>query len=441
MWQLCVKMNRTKKLEEDLMQTPLKRCLTTFDITLLGVGHMIGAGIYVLAGEVAKKVAGPGIILSFLIAGVASLLAAFCYAEFGARVPKAGSAYVYTYVTIGEFWAFVIGWNIILEHMIGSASVARAWSSYMDSLFGGVIKNGTIETVGSIQVEFFGSYPDFVACALCVCLGCILAIGVKSSTYINSVFTVVSMAVAIFIIVFGLYWAKGSNWTDYGGFLPFGFSGVLAGAATCFYAFVGFDSIATSGEEAKNPSWSIPVATCVSMGIVTVTYVGVTTALTLMVPYVNINPDSALPDAFAQNGASWAKYIVAIGALCAMTTTLFGGLFALPRCVYAMADDGLFFQLFARVNQATQTPVINLIICSVLTGIMALLFDLGKLVEFMSIGTLMAYTIVSSSVIILRYQPSSKYIKGFEELSKEDQPILNVKVIIYLKTNRLINYL
>lgn len=377
---------------------------------------MIGAGIYVLTGDVAKNVSGPGIVLSFIIAGKTSLLAALCYAEFGARVPKAGSAYVYTYVSIGEFWAFVIGWNIVLEHMIGSASVARAWSGYVDSLFGGAIKNGTMTYVGTINVDFFGNHPDFVALGLCVVLGCLLAIGVKGSTYFNSIFTIVNMVVVGFVVCFGLYWANLDNWTQYGGFLPFGFKGVLAGAATCFYAFVGFDSIATSGEEAKNPARSIPLATSIAMGVVTVAYIGVSAALTLMVPYVDIKPDSALPDAFAHNGADWAKYVVALGALCGMTTTLFGGLFALPRCIYAMAVDGLFFQVFSYVHKQTLTPIINLVICSILTGIIALLFDISKLVEFMSIGTLMAYTIVSASVIILRYQPSHKYRVGFDGL-------------------------
>lgn len=191
---------------------------------------------------------------------------------------------------------------------------------------------------------------------------------------------------------------------------------MLTGAATCFYAFVGFDSIATSGEEAKNPARSIPIATLVSMGVVTVAYIGVSSALTLMIPYTDINPDAAIPDAFAANGAWWAKYIVAIGALCGMTTTLFGGLFALPRCVYAMSNDGLFFQVFGRVNERTQTPLVNLIVCSVCTGVIAIMFDIDKLVEFMSIGTLMAYTIVSASVIILRYQPTAKYNVSLQDL-------------------------
>ncbi|KAF2898149.1 hypothetical protein ILUMI_08019 [Ignelater luminosus] len=383
---LCTKMNRTKQLPIDVMETPLNRCLNTFDITLLGVGHMVGAGIYVLTGTVVRDIAGPGIILSFLLAGLASLLSALCYAEFGTRVPKAGSAYVYTYVSVGEFWAFVIGWNILLEHMIGAASVARAWSGYVDSLFGGIISNTTVSVTGEMHEQLLGRYPDILAFVVCITYALLLGIGVKGSAMVNSLLTVVNLAVMCLVIVVGFYYADEANWSSQqGGFLPFGFGGVIAGAATCFYAFVGFDSIATSGEEAKNPSFSIPVATVLSMAIVTVGYILVCTALTLVVPYYQVNPNAALPEAFGGIGVHWVKYLISLGAICGMTTTLFGSLFSLPRCMYAMASD---------------------VISGVFSALIALLFDLEKLVEFMSIGTLLAYTIVSASVIILRYRPT-----------------------------------
>ncbi|KAI4456374.1 inner membrane transporter ygji-related [Holotrichia oblita] len=404
---LCSKMNRTKQLPADVMETPLNRCLNTFDITLLGIGHMVGAGIYVLAGTVTRDVAGPGIIISFLLAGLASLLSALCYAEFGTRVPKAGSAYVYTYISIGEFWAFVIGWNILLEHMIGAASVARAWSGYVDSLFGGIISNTTISLTGELHEQLLGKYPDILAFAVCIVYALLLGIGVKGSSIVNSFLTLVNLSVMALVIVVGFYYANDENWTSQkGGFLPYGFSGVIAGAATCFYAFVGFDSIATSGEEAKNPSFSIPMATVISMGVVTLGYILVCAALTLLVPYYDINPTAALPEAFSGVGMHWVKYVVSLGAICGMTTTLFGSLFSLPRCMYAMAVDGLLFSFLGDINSKTQVPLMNLIISGILTALIALLFDLEKLVEFMSIGTLLAYTIVSASVIILRYRPT-----------------------------------
>ncbi|KAJ8915996.1 hypothetical protein NQ315_016674 [Exocentrus adspersus] len=404
---ICTKMNRTKQLPADVMETPLNRCLNTFDITLLGIGHMVGAGIYVLTGTVARDMAGPGIILSFLLAGLACLLSALCYAEFGTRIPKAGSAYVYTYISIGEFWAFVIGWNILLEHMIGAASVARAWSGYIDSLFGGIIRNTTLSITGEMHEQLLGKYPDFLAFAVCIGYAFLLGIGVKKSAVVNSLLTLINLTVMGIVIVVGFYYADESNWISQDHkFLPYGFSGVITGAATCFYAFVGFDSIATSSEEAKNPSFSIPMATVISMGVVTLCYILVSAALTLLVYYCDISPNAALPEAFSHVGMHWVKYVVSLGAICGMTTTLFGSLFSLPRCMYAMATDGLLFSFLGNVNTRTQLPLVNLIISGLFSAIIALLFELEKLVEFMSIGILLAYTIVSASVIILRYRPT-----------------------------------
>ncbi|XP_074102622.1 cationic amino acid transporter 4 [Cotesia typhae] len=405
---ICSKMNRVKRLEGDGMETPLKRCLTTFDMTFLGVGHMMGAGIYVLTGQVAHSIAGPAIIISFALAGLASAFAAYCYAEFGARVPKAGSAYVYTYVTIGEFWAFVIGWNIILEHMIGGASVARAWSGYVDSLTGGTLSNLTSDLMSGHEMSAsLGHIPDPLACILCLVYALILGSGVKVSSRLNSVLTMVNLGVIGLVIGLGCQYANFGNWTDekHYGFMPFGVAGVMAGAAKCFYAFVGFDSIASCGEEARNPSKSIPRATSFSMIIVVIGYILLSGMLTLVVPYWEINPTAALSEAFASQGVTWAKYVISIGALCGMTTTLFGSLFSLPRIIYAMASDGLIFSFLGRVNERTQLPIINLAISGVMCSIIALLFDLAHLVEFMSIGTFLAYTIVSASVIILRYRP------------------------------------
>ncbi|XP_059216585.1 cationic amino acid transporter 4 isoform X2 [Stomoxys calcitrans] len=408
---LCGKINRKKPLPNDGVQPPetLNRCLTTLDITLLGIGHMVGAGIYVLTGTVAKEIAGPGIILSFMLAGLVSMLAAICYAEFGTRIPKAGAAYAYTYIAVGEFWAFIIGWNICLEHMLGAASVARAWSGYVDSLLDGWIKNTTIALMG--KGEFYDSdllaqYPDILACVICLVYAVTMALGVKVTATFNGLLTLVNIGVMSLVICVGFWYADTKNWFQSdGGFLPFGFGGVIAGAATCFYAFVGFDSIATSAEEAKNPASSVPIATLVSLSAVAAGYILVSAALTLMIPTDEINPSASLPEAFGQLGLPWAKFIITIGALCGMTTTLLGSLFALPRCMYAMACDGLLFSCFGKINSFTQVPVLNLISGGIFSALLALIFDLKHLVEFMSIGTLLAYTIVAASVIILRYRP------------------------------------
>lgn len=416
------------------METSLKRCLSTLDLTLLGVGGMVGSGLYVLTGTVAKEIAGPAVVLSFLIAGIASLLAALCYAEFGARVPKTGSAYMFTYVSVGEIWAFLIGWNVILEYMIGGAAVARAWSGYLDSIFDHKIKNFTETHIGTWNVQFLAHYPDFLAAGILLFATAFITFGVRVSSWLNHIFAAISMGIILFILIFGFILAEPKNWSaEYGGFAPFGFSGIMSGTATCFYAFVGFDVIAASSEEARNPQKAIPIATAVSLGLATGAYILVSTVLTLMVPWNTLVPDSALSDAFYRRGYSWAGFIVAAGSICAMNTVLLSNLFSLPRIVYAMAEDGLFFQFFAKVNPTTKVPVIGIVVFGILMALLALIFDLEALVQFLSIGTLLAYTFVAASIIVLRFQQEKGDTSAAGDLEPSPQhrePEVNLDRII-----------
>ncbi|XP_059141321.1 cationic amino acid transporter 4-like [Physella acuta] len=417
------KITRVKTIPEDMHETALSRCLNTFDITLLGIGHMIGAGIYVLTGTVVREKAGPSAVLSFLFAGFAALLSALCYAEFGARIPKAGSAYSYTYVTIGELWGFIIGWNIILEHMIGAASVARAWSGAMDAIFNQAIRNGTIESIGRLshENEWVSEYPDLVATGITIVAFTIIGFGAKISINFNSVFTILNTLVLLFIIIAGFSFADTSLWSSSSGygFMPFGFEGTISGAATCFFAYIGFEGIAIASEEARDPEKSIPRATVLSLLTVTCLYLLATASLTLMIPFYDTNTSAAFPFAFDEVGAHWAKYIVAGGTLLGISTSLLGGAFSLPRSVYAMAEDGLLFHFLAYIHPKTQTPIFAVIVFGLISALMALLFEISTLVEFMSIGTLFGYTIVAASIIILRYQPVSKC--QFK-LKPEEQP-------------------
>ncbi|XP_010893386.1 cationic amino acid transporter 4 [Esox lucius] len=405
----CHQLNRLKTLDDDLMVTSMKRCLSMVDLALLGVGGMVGSGLYVLTGAVAKDTAGPAVVLSFLIAAIASLMAALCYAEFGARVPRTGSAYMFTYVSCGEIWAFLIGWNVVLEYMIGGAAVARAWSGYLDSMFNHTIQNYTQNHIMKWNVPYIAHYPDLLAAGILVVATFFITFGVRVSSWLNHIFSAISLAVILFILVFGFILADPVNWSkDEGGFAPFGVSGVMAGTATCFYAFVGFDVIAASSEEAKNPQRAIPMATAISLGLAATAYILVSTVLTLMVPWHSLDPNSALSDAFFRRGYSWAGYIVAVGSICAMNTVLLSNLFSLPRIVYAMAEDGLFFSFFAKVNPVTKVPVNAILVFGLLMAVMALVFDLEALVQFLSIGTLLAYTFVAASVIVLRFQPEKE---------------------------------
>ncbi|XP_037679601.1 cationic amino acid transporter 4-like [Choloepus didactylus] len=404
----CQKVNRVRPLEETTMETSLHRCLSTLDLTLLGVGGMVGSGIYVLTGTVAKELAGPAVIVSYAVAAVASLLAALCYAEFGARVPRTGSAYLFTYVSMGELWAFLIGWDVLLEYLIGGAAVARAWSGYLDAIFGHHIRNFTKTYVDEWQVPFLAPYPDFLATAILLLSSVLISCGARVSSWLNHTFSAISLGVILFTTVLGFILARPENWSsEEGGFAPFGFSGILAGTATCFYAFVGFDVIAASSEEAQNPRRAVPKAIAFSLGLAATAYILVSTVLTLMVPWHSLDPDSALADAFYLRGYSWAGIIVAVGSICAMNTVLLSNLFSLPRIAYAMAVDGLLFQVFAHVHPRTQVPVAAILVFGFLMATLALLLDLEALVQFLSIGTLLAYTFVAASVIVLRFRTAS----------------------------------
>uniref|UniRef100_A0A1B0DE02 Amino acid permease/ SLC12A domain-containing protein n=1 Tax=Phlebotomus papatasi TaxID=29031 RepID=A0A1B0DE02_PHLPP len=232
-----------------------QKCLTTLDLTSLGVGSCCGTGMYLVVGMVARNIAGPGVILSFFIAAIASIFSGACYAEFGVRVPHtSGSAYMYSYVTVGEFVAFVIGWNMILEYLIGTSACACALSASFDSLAGGSISRSIAESVGTI----FGRPPDFVAFGITLFMTFVLALGASKSVIFNNTLNAVNIASWVFIMTAGLFYVDTSTWSEHQGFLPFGWSGVFTGAATCFYAFIGFDIIATTGEEAHSPQKSIP---------------------------------------------------------------------------------------------------------------------------------------------------------------------------------------
>lgn len=431
---------RKKSLDPNsFTSTQLSRCLSVFDLTALGVGSTLGAGIYVLAGKVARTDTGPSIVIAFTIAAVASILSGLCYAEFGARVPKAGSAYAYSYVAIGELCAFVIGWNLILEYVIGTASVARAWSSYMDSIFDGRIKNFTISTIGEIHATGIAPYLDFVSVLVIASLTSLSIIGIKKTSLFNSVFTGINVFVILFVVGVGACFAEPKNWTD--NFMPYGFSGVMSGAATCFYGFIGFDVIATTGEEARNPSRGIPFSIVLSLGICFLAYFCVSGVLTLMWPYSALPVEGTLPKVFALKGAPWAKYVIAIGGLCGLTSSLLGALLPLPRMLYSMASDGLIFKFLAKVNARTETPTIATVVSGVLCALLAFIFSLADLVDMMSMGTLLAYSVVALCVLILRYKPGiiglvkegdssdslANYPKGKEsEISREDVPLLGM---------------
>lgn len=429
-----------KKVINTPSETELSRCLSTLDLTALGIGSTLGVGVYVLAGSVSRDIAGPAVIISFAIAALASMIAGLCYAEFGARVPRAGSAYVYSYVTMGEFVAFIIGWTLILEYVIGSASVVRGLSTYVDALFDNSMRKA-FESAAHINVNHLSSYPDFFAFGVTLAFSAALAFGAKESSMANNIFTITNLSVVLFVIIAGAFKANVENWKTQpscteencefgkGGFAPYGIVGIISGAATCFYGFIGFDCVATTGEEARNPQKSIPIAIVTSLLVVFFAYFGVSVVLTMVLPYFEQNPDAPFPYLFDRIGWSWAKWLVSIGAISGLCASLLGAMYPLPRVIYAMASDGLIFKWMGKVNSRFHTPMMGTFSAGLLTGTLAAIFELHQLVNMMSIGTLLAYSIVAACVLILRYEETETIEK------KNDNIKLNFVSIVKLIIN------
>lgn len=403
-----------------------------------GVGSTLGLGLYVLAGQVASNKAGPGVVVSFGLAALASAFSALCYAEFAGRVPRAGSAYAYSYITVGEFVAFVIGWNLILEYVIGAASVARGFSGYLrfvvERLIEGptgldtsqpIVANSssliqlpvTIEqqpdTITAI-LEYLERYFDWPSIVIIFVITIFILFGVKESTNVNLVFTLTNLLVVTVVVISSLRFLNFQNWflaksqvpTGFGegGFLPYGWSGVLAGSATCFFGFIGFDTIASSAEEAKNPKRNVPLSIILSLSISTLAYMAIAIVQTLLWPYYDQNKVTILPYIFERLHMPLTYWIVLVGAIAGLASSQLGGMYPLPRILYSMAADRLIYGFMSKVNSRIKLPLRATLVGSLFIAILSCLLDIEDLADMVSIGTLAAYSLVSLSVLILRYE-------------------------------------
>ncbi|MBT2654741.1 amino acid permease [Bacillus sp. ISL-18] len=393
-----------KKSIEDLInqaekkEGSLKKELGAFDLSMLGIGAIVGTGIFVLTGVAAAEHAGPALILSFILSGLVCIFAALCYAEFASTVPVSGSAYTYSYATFGEFIAWILGWDLILEYGFASASVASGWSGY----FQGLIAGFGIHIPKAISSAFNpanGTYVDVPAILITFVITFLLTRGVKHSARFNATMVIIKLAVVVIFLAVGAWYVKPDNWTP---FMPFGFSGVASGAATAFYAYIGFDAVSTAAEEVKNPQRNMPIGIIASLIVCTILYVAVSAVLTGIVPYQLL--DVKNPVSFALNyiHQDWAAGLISLGAIAGITTVLTVMVFGQTRLFYAISRDGLLPKIFSKVDQKKQIPVVNSWIICLLVSIFSGLIPLGKLAELTNIGTLFAFMSVSIGILYLR---------------------------------------
>ncbi|KAI9339764.1 amino acid/polyamine transporter I [Zopfochytrium polystomum] len=373
------------------------KTLTAFDLTAMGIGGIIGAGIFTLTGRVAQAVAGPAVVISYLIAGVVCALSALCYAELSAMIPVSGSAYSYTYATLGEFVAWIIGWDLILEYMVGSASVAVGWGQYL-----GIFLNTASEGKITFDKKLSGApiafdIPAFVGTILITIL---LASGVKMSSVVVNVLVLTKLAIVLMFIFGGIKYTNSANLTP---FMPFGADGVFRGSITVFFAYIGFDAVSTTAQEAKNPQRDLPIGILASLAICTVLYIAVCLVLSTLLPYYNIPEEAAVANALIDAGGPKAfGGILAFGALAGLTSVMMVMMIGQPRIFRAMAHDGLFPESFAYIHPKTRTPIVTTLITGSITAVAAGMLPIDVLANLTSVGTLVAFLLAAVAVIVLR---------------------------------------
>ncbi|HXS85485.1 MAG TPA: amino acid permease [Mycobacterium sp.] len=447
---------RTKSIEQSIAdtddpETQLRKDLSWWHLCVFGVSVVIGAGIFTVTASTAGDITGPAIWISFLIAALTCGLAALCYAEFASMLPVAGSAYTFSYATFGEFVAWTIGWNLVLELAIGGSVVAKGWSSYLHTVFG--FASSTIR-FGSVKL-------DWGALLIVALVATLLALGTRLSSQFSTVVTAVKVAVVLLVIVVGAFYIKRANYSP---FIPppesdrsgsginqsllslftgahsshYGWYGVLAGASIVFFAFIGFDIVATMAEETKNPQRDVPRGILATLGIVTVLYVAVSIVLSGMVPYTHLKttPDGQhanLATAFAANGVHWASGIISIGALAGLTTVVMVLVLGGCRVLFAMARDGLLPRRLAKTG-SHGTPVRITVLVAVMVGATASVFPADKLEEMVNVGTLFAFLLVSAGVIVLR-RTRPDLPRGFRAPWVPALPVASACACIWLMVN------
>ena len=377
----------------------LKRALGALDLTALGIGAIIGAGIFVLTGVAAARMAGPAVTLSFVISGFACAMAALCYAEFAAMIPVAGSAYSYSYATMGELVGWIIGWDLILEYAVGAAAVAVGWSGYLRVILSGVginLPSALTHAPGTIPFAMV----NLPALLIVLIISAVLVIGISESARLNSIIVAIKLSVVGLVIVVGVFFVRPANWSP---FAPFGWSGIMKGAAVIFFAYIGFDAVSTAAEEVVDPKRDLPLGILGSLAACTVLYILVAAVLTGMTPFRTIDIHAPLASAFVNQGLNFVSAIISLGAVAGLTSVLLVLLLGQSRIFFAISRDGLLPPSFSRVHPRFRTPYIPTIVTGIAVGLMAALLPIEEIAELTNIGTLFAFVLVCLGVWILRH--------------------------------------
>ena len=395
-------------------EVSLKRTLTATQLTMLGIGAVIGAGIFVLTGQAAAEHAGPAIMLSFVMAGIACALAGLCYAEFASMMPVSGSAYSYSYATLGEFVAWFIGWCLVLEYLFAASTVAVGWSGYLNSLLTSLnmalpaaLSTAPLSVVDGEFVRT-GALINLPAVFIIAAISGLCYVGISQSAFVNSIIVAIKVTVILLFVAFGLQFVDPDNWTP---FIPenegpgrFGFEGVVRGASIVFFAYIGFDAVSTAAGEAKNPQRDMPIGILSSLAICTIIYIVVCAVLTGMLPYSQLGTAKPVASALeAYPSLSWLKTLIELGAIAGLSSVILVMLMGQPRIFYSMAKDGLLPKLFGKVHPKFQTPYLGTVIVGVVAAALAGFLPINVLGEMVSMGTLLAFATVSAGVLILRY--------------------------------------
>lgn len=383
-------------MKETQGKRSLKRAIGPWELILLGIGAIVGTGIFVITGLAAAKMSGPALVISFVISGTVSALAALTYTEFASAIPVAGSAYTYSYASLGEIWAWIIGWDLILEYAVAVSTVAIGWSGYFTQLLSNA---GIILPKALTLPPVEGGLINLPAVAIIAVICLLLSAGVTQSKWLNNVIVAIKLAVIALFIILAVGHVKPANWHP---FMPFGWKGVMQGAAYVFFAYLGFDAVSTAAEEVRNPRKNMPRGIIGSLVVCTVLYIVVSLLLTGVVPYFKLNNSAPVAYALQQIGVRGGAAIVSVGAICGITSVLLVMTYGASRIIFAMSRDGLLPKIFSGVHQERKTPWISTLLIGLGTAIVAGFFPLDVVSELANVGTLAAFFIVAIGIIVLR---------------------------------------